>query len=110
MYNYKKYYQTHTLTVQEGYRVSWFDAPIKIPNQRQLGLTSLKTGCFNRKPSFPRDLLNDYSIPKSFMRKVWLRFRSAKDIRWLSEVEASYNSFRIAILVSQSKTVCLLQN
>jgi hypothetical protein len=40
------------------------------------------------------------------MRKIRLRhfdklsasLRSANDIRWLSEVEASHNSFRIAIL------------
>ncbi len=46
-----------------------------------------------------------YSSPKSFMRKIGLRLRSANDIRWLSEamhracrsVEASHNSFRIAI-------------
>jgi len=31
------------------------------------------------------------------MRKIGLRLRSANDIRWLSEVEASHNSFRIAI-------------
>jgi len=39
-----------------------------------------------------------YSSPKSFMRKIGLRLRSANDIRGLSEVEASHNSFRIAIL------------
>ena len=42
-----------------------------------------------------------YSSPKSFMRKIGLRhfdklsasLRSANNIRWLSEVEASHNSF-----------------
>jgi hypothetical protein len=39
-----------------------------------------------------------YSSHKSFMRKIGLRLRSAKISRWLSEVEASLKSFRIAIL------------
>ncbi len=38
-----------------------------------------------------------YSNPKSFMRKIGLRLRSASVYRWLSEVEASHNSFRIAM-------------
>jgi hypothetical protein len=31
------------------------------------------------------------------MRKIGLRLRSASDIRWLSEAEASHYSFKIAI-------------
>ena len=34
------------------------------------------------------------------MRKIGLRLRSASVYRWLSEVEASHNSFRIAIYVT----------
>jgi Tfp pilus assembly protein PilF len=34
------------------------------------------------------------------MRKIGLRLRSASVYRWLSEVEASHNSFRIAIVVA----------
>jgi hypothetical protein len=33
-----------------------------------------------------------YSSPKSFMRKIGLRLRSANNICWLSEVEASHKS------------------
>jgi hypothetical protein len=32
-----------------------------------------------------RDGFSSYSSPKSFMRKIGLRLRSANDIRWLSE-------------------------
>ncbi len=38
------------------------------------------------------------------MRKIGLRLRSASVYRWLSEVEASHNSFRIAIRALISNT------
>jgi hypothetical protein len=44
--------------------------------------------------------LQRYSSPKSFMRKIGLRLRSASVYGWLSEVEASHNSFRIAIYLN----------